>query len=246
MRAARKEIDEQLASALHDCVLIDHLAKTTESFGLFISALSQGLHTGEHLPFLIERIEKEFAEPYDFESESSDSVYFNFAQPVLLQVECSEELCEKNPQRFHLLAREMPCWPFRVFRHRKAYAKRFDRLADRLKLGENCPIHSSNAAEYTFEKPINAFVFKVLTEFLRVHGFLNSREGQTIEESFKSAGISPARQAPFSCCPCACAINQGRRCQALGGKSYHSLFGGRVSGLEQRSCAKGVSGQSRR
>ena len=197
VQQARKEIDQELGRSLPDHMMIQHLAKSTEDWMLFMEALSGALIGGEHLPGLLTRFEKEFAEPADFDPESPDTLYFHYAQLVLSLVEYLEKLSEKHPERFRLLARDMPCWPFRVFRHRKAYGKRFDRIADKLHLGETCPIHSSKVAEYSFEKPINAFVFEVLSEFLRVHGFLNSRKDESAEKRLTAAGITPDKQAPF-------------------------------------------------
>jgi hypothetical protein len=197
LKIARQQIDDLLGVALLETTIAHHLAMTTESFELFSFALCGSLRGADHLPKLLARFEEKFAEPYDFESDHSDTVYFHFAQLVLTLTEFLEKISEEHPERFHLIAREMPCWPFRLFRHRKAYAKRFDRLADRLELGKLCPIHSSSSAEYSFEKRINAFVFEILSEFLRVHSYLSTREDETEEKCLESAGIPTALHHHF-------------------------------------------------
>jgi hypothetical protein len=51
--------------------------------------------------------------------------------------------------------------------------KQFQRIAEDLELGKQSPINVSGSANYRFETPVNAFVWKCLRHFQNVRWFIN-------------------------------------------------------------------------
>lgn len=180
LRKVRETLDEQFAIALRETVMVRHLAKTTDSVELLFDAVSGALYGADDLPELL-RLSERFAEPSDLDGSSSDTFYFHFAQAVVGLVKHLEELCTKHPERFRLLARELPYWPMLVFRHKAANNHLFEKsadgqkpLADLLELGSDCPINVSNRANYSLKTPINAFLWTILSELHWGRGWVRS------------------------------------------------------------------------
>lgn len=177
---ARDEMDDRIAYAARNTMMLRHLAKTTNSAELLISVAGDALHSADDLPELLQRCDQ-FAEPSDLDGSTSDSFYFHFAETVVSLVKHLEELSTKYPERFRLLARELPYWPMLVFRHKAANNHLFDKsadgqkpLADLLDLGSDCPINVSNRANYSLKTPINAFLWNILSQLHWGRGWVRS------------------------------------------------------------------------
>lgn len=187
LRKVRETLDEQFAIALRDTVMVRHLAKTTDSVELLFDAVSEALYGADDLPELL-RLSDRFAEPSDLDGSSSDTFYFHFAQMIVTLVKHLEELSLKYPERFRLLARELPYWPMLVFRHKSANNHLFEKsadgqrpLAELLELGVDCPINVSNRANYSLKTPVNSFLWDILRELYWGRDWLRSlaRKGVT-------------------------------------------------------------------
>jgi len=93
------------------------------------------------------------------------------------------------------VARDIPYWPMLRFLNSAANSKKqFQRIADQLELGKECPINVSELANYSLETPINSFVWKCLRHFQRVHRHIRhdykypgfghvDRKAETFEEA---------------------------------------------------------------
>lgn len=167
----REGFDEKLAIALRDAMFVRRLAKTTDSLEMLVSTVGDALSGADDLPELLKIFEQRFAEPIDLASNSSDTFYFHFAETVIRLVQHLEELCTSHPERFRLLARELPYWPMLVFRHKAANNHLFEKsadgqtpLAELIDLGSDCPINVSNRANYSLKTPINQFLWDILRE----------------------------------------------------------------------------------
>jgi hypothetical protein len=160
--------------------MVRQLAKTTDSAELLLDVVADVLYGADDLPALL-RLSERFAEPSDLDGSSSDTFYFHFAQTVVGLVKHLEELSTQYPERFRLLARELPYWPMLVFRHKAANNHLFEKsadgqkpLADLLELGSDCPINVSNRANYSLKTPINAFLWTVLSDLHWGRGWVRS------------------------------------------------------------------------
>lgn len=170
LRKVREQFDEQLAIAVRDLCRMRSLAKTTDSVEMLFEAVGEALAGADDLPELLKLAER-FAEPSDLDGSSSDNFFFHFAETVVRLTEHLEELCTKYPERFRLVAGELPYWPMLVFRHKAANNHLFEKsadghkpLAELIQLGSDCPINVSNRANYSLKTPINEFLWSVLHE----------------------------------------------------------------------------------
>jgi hypothetical protein len=192
----RKEIDDRFGIALRESFMARRAAKTTKSPELLLGTVSEALSAGEDLPELL-RLSDQFAEPSDLDSSSPDTFYFHFAEMVVGLVKHLEELCTKFPERFRLLARELPYWPMLVFRHKAANNHLFQKsadgqrpLAEALELGRDCPINVSNRANYSLKTPVNSFLWRILSELLWGRGWVRSiRKGQLLRDHTSQTDI---------------------------------------------------------
>ncbi len=189
----REGFDEALGLALRDSYALKHIVKSTKSSELFIHYFGDVLSSSQELPELLTQFEKDFAEPIDFDDDTSDSVYFRFAETVIILVKHLEKLCTTNPERFRTRARELPYWPMLVFRHKAANNHLFEKsadgqtpLAEAIELGKDCPINVSNRANYSLKTPINAFVWDLLEEIHRGRDWVKSvKSGEFQKDSSK-------------------------------------------------------------
>lgn len=206
LRKVRETMDDQFAIALRETVMVRHLAKTTDSVELLFDAVGDALSGADDLPELL-RLSERFAEPSDLDSSSPDTFYFHFAEMIVGLVKHLEKLCTLHPERFRLLARELPYWPMLVFKHKAANNHLFEKsadgerpLAEALELGRDCPINVSNRANYSLKTPINEFLWEVLAEFHRVRWWMKPLENgkgrrtsdeRWIKEIAEKTGITP-------------------------------------------------------
>jgi len=106
------------------------------------------------------------------------------------------------------IADELPYWPMLRFLNTAANSrKQFQRIANDLKLGKDCPINVSESANYSLETPINSFVWKCLRHFQDVHwhirvGFEGSGYGhidgpaKTFEEAVEGIILTKLEAPP--------------------------------------------------
>lgn len=176
----RENFDDAFAIALRETVMVRQLAKTTDSTEMLFDALGDALYGADDLPELL-CLSDRFAEPTDLDGSSSDSFYFHFATTVVHLVTHLEALSTKYPERFRLLARELPYWPMLVFRHKSANNHLFEKsadgqrpLAELLELGVDCPINVSSRANYSLKTPVNSFLWDILRELYWGRDWLRS------------------------------------------------------------------------
>jgi hypothetical protein len=107
------------------------------------------------LPALLARYAK-FADPIEFNADEPDTFSCQLVEALVDLLKYFEDQSERHPERFRLLARELPYWPFLVTPHRAGYRKRFDRIASRgfLDLGSECPLDTSAHAMYRLQTPV--------------------------------------------------------------------------------------------
>jgi len=77
---------------------------------------------------------------------------------------------EENTKLLQEVACDIPYWPMLRFLNAAGNAEeQFQLLAEKLKLGETCPINVSKKANYNLDVPINSFVWKCLRHFQKAH-----------------------------------------------------------------------------
>ena len=103
---------------------------------------------------------------------------------------------EANAHLMRRYAASLPYWPMLQFRHAAAN-NHFPRVADLLELGKNCPINTTEQANYSLQTPINRFVWGGLKHFDEVHWIIrhaesSNRQDQTWDE-IRAAGENAER-----------------------------------------------------
>jgi len=93
----------------------------------------------------------------------------------------SKRVVESNAEIMQRVAHDIPYWPMLRFLNTAANSKKqFQRIAQELKLGSDCPINVSEKSNYNLEVPTNSFVWKCLRHFQQVHWH--------IRHDFRSSG----------------------------------------------------------
>jgi hypothetical protein len=149
------ECDEALGIMLRQTSLARFRAERSRSTELLVWAIGDALNGIKRLPTLLEQFER-IAEPNEFASDEPDTFPCQLVEALVDLVKYFEEQSERHPERFRLLARELPYWPFLVTPHRAGYRKRFDRIAGKsfLSLGTECPLDTSPRAMYRLQTPV--------------------------------------------------------------------------------------------
>jgi hypothetical protein len=95
-----------------------------------------------------------------------------------LNEKCAANIAlEENAELLRDVASELPYWPMLRFLNAAANSeKQFQRIAEQLELGKECPINVSKSANYSLETPINSFVWKCLRHFQKVHSFIQRQK----------------------------------------------------------------------
>ncbi len=147
-----------------------HVLRTPTRSDLFVEVVGGALRSAEDLPKLFERFEQT-ADPEEFSEDGPDTLYFRLAEVVVDLVKHFEAMCERHPERFRYLARELPYWPALVTKHKAGYRKRFERIAGKgfLELGAECPLDPSARAMYRLETPVCGLLWEeVFRDWLAV------------------------------------------------------------------------------
>lgn len=121
-----------------------------------------------------------------------------------------KRIVESNSEIVRRVSHDIPYWPMLRFRNTAANSKKqFQRIADQLELGKECPINVSKSANYSLETPINSFVWTCLRHFQRVHRFIRhdfsgpgfghvDRPAKTFEEAVEGIVFSQYQGPPGS------------------------------------------------
>lgn len=152
---------------------------------LLVECLGNTLREMEELPKVLEQFEK-IAGPDEFSQTDPDSFCFRLAEALVDLVRNFEEMCEKHPERFRYLARELPCWPALVTKHKAGYRKRFDRITGKgfLDLGAECPLDTSARAMYRLETPVCGLLWEeVFRDWLAVFASVRALRREAKEKN---------------------------------------------------------------
>lgn len=154
-REQANEVDEALGIMLRMTSIARFRAERSQSTELLIWAIGDTLNGIKLLPALLEKFER-IADPNEFSSEEPDTFPYQLVEALVELVKYFEDQSERHPERFRLIARELPYWPFLVTQHRAGYRKRFDHIAgkDFLSLGTECPLDTSPRAMYRLQTPV--------------------------------------------------------------------------------------------
>ena len=146
---------------LHARLLALHTTPTTSD--LLVELIGGTLGASHDLPKLLARFETT-AGSEGVESENGDSFFVELAQVLVELVGYLESMCERHPERFRYLARELPHWPALVTKHTAGYRKRFERIAGQgfLDLGAECPLDTSPRAMYRLETPVCGLIWELV------------------------------------------------------------------------------------
>jgi hypothetical protein len=130
-------------------------AKRSGSMELLVWAIGDALDGIKQLPALLQQFER-VAGPDEFDPDAPESVHIGLVESLVELLGYFENQCERHPERYRLLARELPHWPFLVTPHRAGYRKRFDHItgAGFLALGTECPLDTSSRAMYRLQTPV--------------------------------------------------------------------------------------------
>ena len=93
---------------------------------------------------------------------------------------------DERAKELRRLAEELPYWPMLHFKHRQA-VNHFERLADKLHLGERCWLNADERANYSLQTPVNRLAWRCVRHFQEIHEILGRRFSsdepeQTIQE----------------------------------------------------------------
>jgi len=72
------------------------------------------------------------------------------------------------------LAEGLPYWPMLHFKHRQA-VNHFQRVADKLHLGEKCWLNVHDRANYSLQTPVNRLAWRCIRHFQEIHDILEER-----------------------------------------------------------------------
>src|ERR1017187_8563765 len=150
------EMDDALGIMLRETTLIARMrAERSRSMELLVWAIGNALGGIKSLPALLKQFER-IADPMEFNADEPDTFHCQLVEALVDLLKYFEDHSERHPERFRLLARELPYWPFLVTPHRAGYRKRFDRIASRgfLDLGSECPLDTSAHAMYRLQTPV--------------------------------------------------------------------------------------------
>lgn len=81
---------------------------------------------------------------------------------------------DKRAEALHWLAKGLPYWPMLHFKHRQA-VNHFQRLADKLHLGEKCWLNVHDRANYSLQTPVNRLAWRCIRHFQEVYEILEWR-----------------------------------------------------------------------
>jgi hypothetical protein len=154
-RKHENEIDEALGIMLRTTAAARFRAERSQSTELLIWAIGDTLSGIKRLPALLGQFER-IADASEFDSEEPDTFPWQLVEGLVDVLKYFVDQCERHPERFRMLARELPYWPFLVTPHRAGYRKRFDRIAGPgfLALGTECPLDTSPRAMYRLQTPV--------------------------------------------------------------------------------------------
>jgi hypothetical protein len=155
-RKEEAEIDDALGIMMRNTTSTARLrAERSQSMELLVWAIGDALNGIKRLPTLFEQFER-IANHNEFASDEPDTFPCQLVEALVDLVKYFENQSERHPERFRLLARELPYWPFLVTAHKAGYRKRFDRIAGKsfLSLGTECPLDTSPRAMYRLQTPV--------------------------------------------------------------------------------------------
>lgn len=155
-RKEEAEIDDALGIMMRNTTSTARLrAERSQSMELLVWAIGDALNGIKRLPTLFEQFER-IANHNEFASDEPDTFPCQLVEALVDLVKYFENQSERHPERFRLIARELPYWPFLVTPHRAGYRKRFDRIAGKgfLSLGAECPLDTSPRAMYRLQTPV--------------------------------------------------------------------------------------------
>ena len=178
------ECDEALGIMLRQTSLARFRAERSRSTELLVWAIGDALSAMKRLPTLFKQFER-IADPNEFESDEPDTFPCQLVEALVDLVKYFEDQSERHPERFRLLARELPYWPFLVTPHRAGYRKRFDRISGKgfLSLGTECPLDTSSHAMYRLQTPVCGLLWEeIFRDWINV-----------------SAGVRAVRRAAREC-----------------------------------------------
>jgi hypothetical protein len=165
---AREEVENcDLALARSFSTMTVHVrlrAERSENVDLLSDSIGGALSLCEQIPNLIEK----FARLHPDEFTDSENFMARFAEVVCNLTERLEKFTETHPNALRPMAGDYPYWPMLHFKSSTAN-NHFPLLADRIKLGETCVIHTSEQARYSLKVPLNKFVWRLLLHFQDIH-----------------------------------------------------------------------------
>lgn len=150
------EYDDALGVLMRNSTFKGHFrAQRSNSSELLVWAIGDVVRGMKRLPALLKQYES-FADPIEFAPNESDTFSCQLVESLIELLHYFEEQCEQHPERFRLLARELPHWPFLVTQHRAGYKKRFDKITSGsfVSLGTECPLDTSPNAMYRLQTPV--------------------------------------------------------------------------------------------
>ncbi|MEO8350929.1 MAG: hypothetical protein ABI680_04305, partial [Chthoniobacteraceae bacterium] len=84
---------------------------------------------------------------------------------------------EERADQLRSLAERLPYWPMLHFKHRQA-VNHFDRLADKIHLGQRCWLKVDERANYSLQTPINRLLWRCIHHFQEIHDIVQSESGK--------------------------------------------------------------------
>jgi hypothetical protein len=153
-RKQEDELDEALGIMMRNTASVARLrAQRSLNSELLVWAIGDAISATKALPNLLEQFAR-IADPIEFSSDEPDTFPCRLVEALIDLVKYLEDQSERHPERFRLLARELPYWPFLVTPHRAGYRKRFERIVSFLSLGTECPLDTSPRAMYRLQTPV--------------------------------------------------------------------------------------------
>jgi len=165
------ESDEALGCMLRGMTWNARLrVERSRSIELLFWAIGDALAGIKQLPALFEQVER-VGDPDEFNPDEPGTFPFQLVESLVDLLTYLEDQCERRPERFRLIARELPHWPFLVTPHRAGYRKRFDRIAGAnfIGLGTECPLDTSRRAMYRLQTPVCGLLWEeIFRDWLNV------------------------------------------------------------------------------
>lgn len=200
-----KDADLALSRLVREvAVLARFHAPRTECEDLLTDAVVHCVSVTEDLPELWRKFE-EIAGPEEFGPEEVENLPWLLAERLIGLVKFLEDQCEKHPERFRLLAREYPHWPFLVTPHKAGYRKRYERITGLIELGTECPLEATSpSAGYRLETPVCGLLWEeVFLDWLAVSAGVRMLRRRA---RLRNQGVDPdeetkeIEQAVTACC----------------------------------------------